>query len=477
MAAAEQELLQQLVGQVQALYDSPPGSAPQRQADKWLTGLVGLEGAWPVLLRVVGPTPGEGQASPFDVRLTFIAAKIMQVRTDDARGAFGRFEGVLVHTKSHTQPSLGTHHTAEDPARLAHLPPRHAADGAGDACFPPAAGGSRVIRRNGVDGRPLVIPHQPYMMPITCTHSGAAGPHDAPIVQNQLVLAFVHVLLQKLVETHAATTQQRQQQQQQGQSTTFVMELCRLFGITGAPGACLCLNVCVGDGMTPRGTTPHDKHGTIRRSCVCVYLRPGHAAQAPAPAAEHPEGPPRGAQPPAGRRGRGHGRDGPATPAGTRWRWRWMGSPLDVRQADETAHTLFSTLQIQGGENGGRGGEGGPLQMSGEDAHTVVNLVGSVLERCDAAEAEGLARGQEEAVAASRRAKLAALQCLQAWAMYVMQAPAWVTLGDMAEWGLLPALEGQVALAGTARALEPEAFCTVLAVRIYVCVYVLRGGF
>lgn len=75
-----QRLLQQLAAQVQALYDSPPGSAPQREADKWLTGLVGLEGAWPVLLRVVGPTAGSGQASPFDVRLTFIAAKIMQVR-------------------------------------------------------------------------------------------------------------------------------------------------------------------------------------------------------------------------------------------------------------------------------------------------------------------------------------------------------------------------------------------------------------
>jgi hypothetical protein len=75
-----QLLLQQLVAQVQALYDSTPGSAPQREADKWLTGLVGLEGAWPVLLRVVGPAAGSGQASPFDVRLTFIAAKIMQVR-------------------------------------------------------------------------------------------------------------------------------------------------------------------------------------------------------------------------------------------------------------------------------------------------------------------------------------------------------------------------------------------------------------
>lgn len=82
MAALEQQqlLLQQLVGQVQALYDSPPGSAPQRQADKWLTELVGLDGAWPVLLRVVSPMPGEGQTSAFDVRLTFIAAKIMQVR-------------------------------------------------------------------------------------------------------------------------------------------------------------------------------------------------------------------------------------------------------------------------------------------------------------------------------------------------------------------------------------------------------------
>lgn len=115
----------------------------------------------------------------------------------------------------------------------------------------------------------------------------------------------------------------------------------------------------------------------------------------------------------------------------------------------------------------------------------MVNLVGSVLAQCDAAEATALAQGgggggggNDIAAGAARRAKLAALQCLQAWAMYVMQAPAWVTLGDMAAWGLLPVLEAQVALAGTARALEPEAFCTVLAVRacLCVCVRVRVGG-
>lgn len=96
-----------------------------------------------------------------------------------------------------------------------------------------------------------------------------------------------------------------------------------------------------------------------------------------------------------------------------------------------------------------------------------------MLAQCDAAEAAALSQGgagdgSGGVVEAARRAKLAALQCLQAWAMYVMQAPAWVTLGDMAAWGLLPVLEAQVALAGTPRALEPEAFCTVLAVRARV---------
>lgn len=94
-AADPQLLLQQLVGHVQALYDSTPGSAPQREADRWLTGLVALEGAWPVLLRVVGPTPGEGQASPFDVRLTFIAAKIMQVRAFCHVESVDRFDDPL----------------------------------------------------------------------------------------------------------------------------------------------------------------------------------------------------------------------------------------------------------------------------------------------------------------------------------------------------------------------------------------------
>lgn len=120
-----------------------------------------------------------------------------------------------------------------------------------------------------------------------------------------------------------------------------------------------------------------------------------------------------------------------------------------------------------------------PLRIPEGDARTVVNLVGSVLAQCDAAEATALAQGgggggnDIAAAGAARRAKLAALQCLQAWVMYVMQAPAWVTLGDMAAWGLLPVLEAQVALAGTPRALEPEAFCTVLAVRACLCV---RGG-
>lgn len=116
----------------------------------------------------------------------------------------------------------------------------------------------------------------------------------------------------------------------------------------------------------------------------------------------------------------------------------------------------------------------GPLHIPEGNARTVVNLVGSVLAQCDAAEATALAQGggggvDATGLGAARRAKLAALQCLQAWAMYVMQAPAWVTLGDMAAWGLLPVLEAQVALAGTPRALEPEAFCTVLAVR--ACVF------
>ena len=115
--------------------------------------------------------------------------------------------------------------------------------------------------------------------------------------------------------------------------------------------------------------------------------------------------------------------------------------------------------------NGGHDAGAGPLRIPEADARTVVNLVGSVLVQCDAAETQGLAQGNAEAVGVARRAKLGALQGLQAWGMYVMQAPSWVTLGDMAAWGLLPVLEAQVALAGSPRALEPEAFCTVLAVR------------
>jgi hypothetical protein len=48
-------------------------------------------------------------------------------------------------------------------------------------------------------------------------------------VQNQLVLAFVHLLLQTLAETGRAGNGG-------GDSGEFVIEICRLFGITGAPG-------------------------------------------------------------------------------------------------------------------------------------------------------------------------------------------------------------------------------------------------
>ncbi len=150
METEQLSLLQQLAAQVQALYDSAPGTAPQREADKWLTSLVGLDAAWPVLLHVVGPGAGAGQASPFDVRLTFIAAKITQVRTSGShfsKCVWGAASPTHSHSHSHAHAHAHAHARetpAQDPAGLAQLSPRDPADGAGRARHPFAAAGLRV---------------------------------------------------------------------------------------------------------------------------------------------------------------------------------------------------------------------------------------------------------------------------------------------------------------------------------------------
>lgn len=81
-------LFQQVIQRVRELYDSPPGSASQREADRWLTGLVDLEAAWGVLLHVVGNAAAATAAAvtnaeqhQMDVRLIFISTKMLQVRT------------------------------------------------------------------------------------------------------------------------------------------------------------------------------------------------------------------------------------------------------------------------------------------------------------------------------------------------------------------------------------------------------------
>ena len=79
-------LFQQVVQRVRELYDSPPGSPSQREADKWLTGLVDLEEAWGVLLHVVGNAAAanavasaNAEQHQMDVRLIFISTKMLQV--------------------------------------------------------------------------------------------------------------------------------------------------------------------------------------------------------------------------------------------------------------------------------------------------------------------------------------------------------------------------------------------------------------
>lgn len=83
----EEALYFELVQKVRDLYDSVPGTQPQRDADRWLTNLVGLDAAWAVLLHTIGtassssaPVPQQQQQQTPDVRLVFIAAKILQVR-------------------------------------------------------------------------------------------------------------------------------------------------------------------------------------------------------------------------------------------------------------------------------------------------------------------------------------------------------------------------------------------------------------
>ncbi len=85
-------LLPQLLQRVQELYDSVPGTPTQRDADRWLTAFVEQDGAWEVLLHVLenaaGATAVAGsaaaaqqpqQSQPTDVRLAFIATKMLQV--------------------------------------------------------------------------------------------------------------------------------------------------------------------------------------------------------------------------------------------------------------------------------------------------------------------------------------------------------------------------------------------------------------
>jgi hypothetical protein len=81
-------LLSELLQRVKELYDSIPGSPTQREADRWLTSFVHVEGAWDVLLHVLSRAVGclpLNPTQPIDVRLLFISTKILQVCVGNAR--------------------------------------------------------------------------------------------------------------------------------------------------------------------------------------------------------------------------------------------------------------------------------------------------------------------------------------------------------------------------------------------------------
>ncbi|GAB5033791.1 Hypothetical protein NocV09_01501060 [Nannochloropsis oceanica] len=157
-------LLSELQQRVQELYDSAPGSSIQREADQWLTSFVNVEGAWEVLLHVLSIAAAQQQQSlqsqGSDVRLLFISAKILQLKIQHD------WRLCSPETRQAVQQCLSSH-----------------------------------LRHEAL---------------------GTAPPH-APIVHSQLVLAFVHMVLQVLSENHISPT------------PSFVLSLCQMFGITGMP--------------------------------------------------------------------------------------------------------------------------------------------------------------------------------------------------------------------------------------------------